>query len=48
MEHKEGKSDMDIFVGINVSKATLDIATLPEGALRQFTNDEAGIAVIVA
>ncbi|MDR3157605.1 MAG: IS110 family transposase [Zoogloeaceae bacterium] len=48
MEHKEGRSDLDIFVGIDVRKATLDIATLPEGALRQFTDDEAGIAAIIA
>ncbi|MDR3158622.1 MAG: IS110 family transposase [Zoogloeaceae bacterium] len=39
---------MDIFVGVDVSKATLDIASLPEGALQQFTNDEAGIATIIA
>jgi transposase len=40
---------MDIrFVGIDVSKAILDMATLPEGEPQQFTNDEAGIAAIVA
>jgi transposase len=40
---------MDIrFVGIDVSKAVLDRASLPEGTPRRFANDEAGMAEIVA
>ena len=39
---------MDIrFVGMDVSKATLDTFSLPEGKPGRFTNDEAGIAAIV-
>ena len=48
MEPKEGRSDRDIrFVGIDVSKATLESASLPTGEPGQFTNDEAGIAALV-
>ena len=36
------------FVGIDVSKATLDVDCLPVSTPRQFSNDEGGIAVLVA
>jgi transposase len=48
IEHQEGRSDRDIgFVGIDVSQATLDTASLPEGEPRRFKNDDTGIAAIV-
>lgn len=37
-----------VFVGIDVSKAHLDVACRPEGAASQFTNDEPGIRALVA
>ena len=36
------------FVGIDISKLTLDFDGLPVSAAQQFTNDAAGIAVLVA
>lgn len=36
------------FVGIDISKLTLDFDCLPVSAAQQFTNDAAGIAVLVA
>lgn len=40
---------MDIkAVGIDVSKTTLDVDTLPERAARQFSNDEAGVSALLA
>lgn len=38
---------MDVFAGIDVSKATLDLATLT-GLTLQVTNDEAGVAALIA
>jgi len=38
---------MDHFVGIDVSKATLDIAALPDGETWTVTNDDAGLAALV-
>ena len=35
---------MDCFIGIDVSKATLDIATLPDGESWTVTNDDSGLA----
>ena len=37
-----------LFVGIDVAKAPLDIAVRPTGARWTVTNDEAGIAALVA
>jgi transposase len=49
IEHKEGISQMDIkTVGIDVSKTTLEVDSLPEGFRRQYANDEAGIASLRA
>ena len=36
-----------IFVGIDVSKARLDIALRPSGAMESFPNDESGIKALV-
>ena len=38
----------DVAVGIDVAKATLDVAIRPSGEERQVANDPAGIAVVVA
>ena len=38
---------MDCFIGIDVSKATLDIASLPDGETWAVTNDDAGFAELV-
>jgi transposase len=38
----------DVFVGIDVSKARLDVAARPGGAVWSVTNDEAGIAELLA
>ena len=38
----------DIFVGIDVAKAQLDVAIRPEGATWTVNNDETGIAALVA
>ena len=38
----------EIFVGIDVSKAQLDIALRPSGEKRSFANDKAGIKTLVA
>lgn len=35
---------MDCFIGIDVSKATLDLAALPDGESWTVTNDEHGLA----
>ena len=38
---------MERIIGIDVSKDSLDAATLPTGQSRKFTNDAAGIAELV-
>ena len=38
----------DRFMGIDVSKARLDVAVLPTGAVQSFANDEAGCGELVA
>lgn len=38
----------DVFVGIDVSKAQLDVAVRPSGELWAVTNDEAGFAALVS
>lgn len=38
----------DVFVGIDVSKAQLDVAVRPSGELWAVTNDEAGFALLVS
>ncbi len=35
---------MDCYIGIDVSKATLDIASLPSGESWTVTNDDLGLA----
>jgi hypothetical protein len=37
---------MDGYVGLDVSKATLDVASLPAGESRTPTNDEPGLAAL--
>ena len=37
-----------VIVGIDVSKAILDVAVRPGGSLGHFTNDEAGVDALVA
>ncbi len=37
-----------VIVGIDVSKAMLDVAVRPAGVTLRFTNDEAGIVALVA
>lgn len=37
-----------VIVGIDVSKAMLDVAVRPGGRLGHFTNDEAGIDALIA
>ena len=39
--------DMLTFVGIDVSKARLDVAAHPAGALQSVANDETGIKTLV-
>jgi transposase len=38
---------MECFVGIDVSKATLDIASLPDAETWTVTNDDAGLAELL-
>ena len=38
----------DLFVGIDVSKARLDVAIRPDGAAKSFENEEPGFAALVA
>ena len=38
---------MDCYIGIDVSKATLDIAALPDGESWTVTNDDAGLAELL-
>jgi transposase len=38
----------DVAVGIDVAKATLEVAVRPSGDERHLANDPAGIAVVVA
>lgn len=40
--------DIKVAVGVDVSKDTLDLDSLPESARRQFSNDEKGIAELLA
>ena len=37
-----------VFVGIDVSKDTLDVTWLPDGSYRQFSNDDDGVGELVA
>jgi transposase len=46
--HDQAASGMPSYVGIDVSKATLDVAVRPSGEAWQSTNDEAGIAALVS
>jgi len=47
-EHEQtGTNDQACYVGIDVSKATLDVAVRPSGAAWQSANEEAGIAALV-
>lgn len=39
---------MDCYVGIDVSKATLDVASLPDGESWTVTNDDPGLAALTA
>ena len=41
-------STEQIFIGIDVSKATLDVAVRGESRVRQFANTEAGVAALIA
>jgi transposase len=41
-------SQTSLWIGIDVSKQTLDVAARPTGEVWQFTNDEAGIAELVS
>lgn len=41
-------STEQIFIGVDVSKATLDVAVRDESKVRQFANTEAGVAALVA
>src|SRR5215831_10496180 len=47
MEQIESTAGAAIFVGIDVSKATLDVALRPSGEHWASPNDEAGIAELV-
>jgi len=48
IEYKEGRRAMEAkFVGIDVSKARLDVDCLPVSTARQFSNDAGGIAALV-
>lgn len=40
-------SKTESFIGIDVSKAALDVAILPSGELQRFTNDAPGIAALL-
>lgn len=42
------KAVQDPFIGVDVSKARLDVAVLPTGAVQSFANDEAGGGELVA
>jgi len=49
IEYKEGLSNMAVkFVGVDVSKATLDFDCLPDSAPQQFSNDSEGIAALAS
>ena len=49
MHSDEGvKAVQDPFMGIDVSKARLDVAVLPDGPVRSFANDDAGGGELVA
>jgi transposase len=49
MEYKAGISNMKAkFVGIDVSKATLDVDCLPVNGAQQFRNEASGIAALTA
>ena len=41
-------STEQIFIGVDVSKATLDVAVRGESRVRQFANTEEGVAALVA
>jgi hypothetical protein len=40
-------SEFPVFVGIDVSKAQLDLAVRPPGTRRSVSHDEAGVATVV-
>jgi transposase len=42
------QNDLSIFIGIDVSKATLDVAVRPQGTVWQVPNDEVGQAELLA
>jgi transposase len=46
-DRHEGTSEMTSYVGIDVSKARLDVAVRPSGQAWQSSNDETGIAAVV-
>ena len=47
-EHEQAVTpDQGCYVGIDVSKATLDVAVRPSGQAWQSSNDETGIAALV-
>jgi hypothetical protein len=47
-EHEQAVThDRGCYVGIDVSKATLDVAVRPSGQAWQSSNDETGIAALV-
>lgn len=45
---EDSQAVQDRFMGIDVSKARLDVAVLPTGAVQSFANDEAGGGELVA
>lgn len=45
---RQGRDKMEITVGIDVSKARLDVHVAPSGESFAFGNDEAGVAALVA
>jgi transposase len=48
MSEQQSAASVVRFVGVDVSKEKLDVAVLPGGELRDFANDTAGVAELVA
>jgi transposase len=48
MSNLLSSATIDVTIGIDISKHHLDVHVHPEGALRQFTNDRAGHAGLIA
>lgn len=48
MHSDEGVKAVQAFMGIDVSKARLDVAVLPDGPVRSFANDDVGGGELVA